>query len=292
MLCKKPYFKAAGGGVTGFMIGSSKYKLDRTPFPCGQCINCRINKARAWCFRIELEALDYEYSSFITLTYDDEFLPCNYSLSKRDLQLFFKKLRKKFGSIRYYACGEYGSKNRRPHYHVALFGVPANAGKEIQEAWSFEGVPIGIINIGDLNKDSARYITGYITKGLDKDNVYSKGVLVKRKPEYHTMSRRPGLGVNAVKRLYKQLEGTKEKGLYVKRGKRKIYLGRTLLQKVDEITGYDRSDDSDRYIEELFLKSMSEDDDQVKGYHKLFDSSCDRQEKVHKIFNRRYRNVG
>lgn len=44
------------------------------------------------------------------------------NLHLEHLQKFFKRLRKKFGEgIRYFACGEYGSKNGRPHYHALLF---------------------------------------------------------------------------------------------------------------------------------------------------------------------------
>jgi hypothetical protein len=59
------------------------------------------------------------------LTYDDEHLPPNNSLLKKDLQKFFYKLRQKIKpiKIRYFAVGEYGSnKTKRPHYHIILFG--------------------------------------------------------------------------------------------------------------------------------------------------------------------------
>jgi hypothetical protein len=43
---------------------------------------------------------------------------------KRDLQLFFKRLRKAYPDVklRYFACGKYGEQFARPHYHVILFG--------------------------------------------------------------------------------------------------------------------------------------------------------------------------
>lgn len=47
-------------------------------------------------------------------------------LRKRDLQLFFKRLRKLLSAygdekIRYFACGEYGPVHFRPHFHFLLF---------------------------------------------------------------------------------------------------------------------------------------------------------------------------
>ena len=44
------------------------------------------------------------------------------TLSKDDLQKFFKRLRKNYGKkVRYFACGEYGPKHYRPHYHLLFF---------------------------------------------------------------------------------------------------------------------------------------------------------------------------
>lgn len=71
-------------------------------------------------------------SYFLTLTYDSDNVPLTASgfmtLCKRDLQLFFKSLRfAQFGrrksDIKYYACGEYGGKSYRPHYHLILFNA-------------------------------------------------------------------------------------------------------------------------------------------------------------------------
>lgn len=43
-------------------------------------------------------------------------------LSKSDLQKFLKRLRKAYGKkVRYFACGEYGPKTFRPHYHLLFF---------------------------------------------------------------------------------------------------------------------------------------------------------------------------
>lgn len=103
-----------------------------TRLNCGQCLSCRINKAREWAERCYLEAQEYESNYFITLTYDDEHLPITKegvpTLKKRDLQLFWKRLRiwcKRNGkpSPRYFATGEYGDETFRPHYHVILFNI-------------------------------------------------------------------------------------------------------------------------------------------------------------------------
>lgn len=99
--------------------------------PCRKCLGCREAYARQWAIRAQLEAVYFPDTSwFVTLTYDEQHLPWAYddfslpTVRKRDWQLFMKRLRKSFGSgIRFLACGEYGEKTGRPHYHAVLFGV-------------------------------------------------------------------------------------------------------------------------------------------------------------------------
>ena len=92
--------------------------------PCGKCIASRIQKRNELTMRCLHELSYHDSSSFVTLTYNDDSLPDNSSLRKRDLQLFFKRLRKAVlpVRIRYFACGEYGDNSHRPqhtvYYHV------------------------------------------------------------------------------------------------------------------------------------------------------------------------------
>ena len=99
--------------------------------PCGSCIICRKRKANALAVRAIMETESTGFAPlFITLTYNPEHLPKNEygyeTLRKSDLQLFFKRLRSLLDnqsiphSLRYLACGEYGSKTKRPHYHLLL----------------------------------------------------------------------------------------------------------------------------------------------------------------------------
>lgn len=115
-------------------IPSDRYDdplIEHVQIPCRKCLGCREAYARQWAIRAQLEAVYFPNSSwFVTLTYDDANLPWAFdgfslpTLRKRDWQLFMKRLRKAFGvGIRFLACGEYGEKTGRPHYHAVLFGV-------------------------------------------------------------------------------------------------------------------------------------------------------------------------
>lgn len=161
--------------------------------------------------RIMLESMVHEVSSFVTLTYSDEYLPEDGSLKPDHLQLFMKRLRKNSGlKLRYFGVGEYGEKRNRPHYHLALFGADEKTG--VAEYWvpldrtnvqrsnrpvcvvdrSWE---LGNVFMGTLTLESAQYISKYTTKKMTgADDVRLDG----RYPEFARMSLRPGIGAPAV----------------------------------------------------------------------------------------------
>ena len=97
--------------------------------PCGKCFACRIKKRREWSLRLYHELEMWNDAQFTTLTYADDSIPSGEglpSLRKRDLQLFFKRLRRHLPeerSIRYFACCEYGDTTGRPHYHAIIYGL-------------------------------------------------------------------------------------------------------------------------------------------------------------------------
>ena len=65
----------------------------------------------------------HKVSCMLNLTYNDDWIPEHGQLVKDDLQRFFKRMRKAGFKFRYVASGEYGDKTRRPHFHIALFGL-------------------------------------------------------------------------------------------------------------------------------------------------------------------------
>lgn len=165
--------------------------------PCGNCAFCGATKRSDWALRLHYEGRKHLVKKFVTLTYADPNLRWKggvSQLSKRDLQLWFKRIRRAGYKCRYFAVGEYGSTTFRPHYHVLLFGdVPDQV---IRDCWVEEktsrnhGQPTGSVHIGSVTEASVMYCLGYIVNG--------KGwkMRTRRERPFSIMSRRPGLGSN------------------------------------------------------------------------------------------------
>ena len=184
--------------------------------PCGKCSGCRLQRSREWANRCMLELEYHKSSYFVTLTYDDAYVPIHYysdpetgealpsmSLVKRDFQLFMKRLRKKFGEgIRFFASGEYGSQTFRPHYHAIIFGlqlddlVPYKRSVQgfqyfnsasLQEVW-----PNGFAVVAPVTWETCAYTARYVMKKLTgpEAEFYENFNIV---PEFSLMSRKPGI---------------------------------------------------------------------------------------------------
>lgn len=219
--------------------------------PCNRCLGCKLDLASDWATRICMEAKEWKNNCFVTLTYNNKNLPINelgqQTLIKEHLSKFLKNLRNETkGSetwihpiknieekpIRFFGCGEYGTKFLRPHLHLALFnykpkdlklykpnkyGDPIYMSKTIQDIWGK-----GFVTVEDLNYTTANYIARYVQKkaGLKPNKLILTGeieekekiderngqpfihIIKKREkqkfikqPEFILMSRGAGLGL-------------------------------------------------------------------------------------------------
>lgn len=146
---------------------------------------------------------DSKTAHFITLTYDTDHVPISkngfLTLSKgqqSDLTLFFKRLRKAHDNlyrklrvcpeerepIKYYACGEYGSKTQRPHYHILVFNCFIEL---IDKAWG-----LGEVHYGTVTDASVGYTLKYMTKP-GKIPMHARD---DRQKEFSVMSKGIGIG--------------------------------------------------------------------------------------------------
>ncbi|QXP08592.1 MAG: replication initiator protein [Arizlama microvirus] len=176
-----------------------------------------------WAVRCYAESKCHAFNSFITLTYNEDNLPMHGSLKYKDFQRFMYRLRKKFGPVRFFMCGEYGENFDRPHYHALLFGlhfsdrVPANGlcskdvvyrSESLEKLW-----PFGFSSIGEVNFATARYCATYCVKkvtGPLAEDHYKRvdtrtGEIVSVVPEFAHMSLRPGIGFNWLEQYWRDL---------------------------------------------------------------------------------------
>jgi len=193
--------------------------------PCGQCVGCRLEYSRQWAVRCCLEAKQYKHNYFVTLTYDNEFVPLRehvkvnvdtgevedietvMTLLPDDLKGFMKRLRTNMQresdhiGIRFFACGEYGPKNMRPHYHLILFNCPLPdlVFERYSDGYTYYRSPLlektwkkGFVLVTDFSFETAAYVARYMLKkhkGKDSGFYAERGI----EPEFTRCSRKPGL---------------------------------------------------------------------------------------------------
>lgn len=170
--------------------------------PCGKCSGCRLEHSRQWAVRCMHEKRMHSASAFVTLTYDNDHLPKGATLVKKDLQNFMKRFRNVAGEgVRFFACGEYGERSLRPHYHLLLLnrdfgdkrvvtrGSEYNlySSKVLSDLWT-----AGNHVIGDVTFESCAYTARYCMKKINGPKAAAH--YAGREPEFIVMSRRPGLG--------------------------------------------------------------------------------------------------
>lgn len=235
--------------------------------PCGKCINCRIMKRKENAMRCLHELIDHEYSIFVTLTYTEENLPDYGSLKKTHLQKFLKRVRKQLSlydrKIRYFACGEYGDKTQRPHYHLIIFGMSLDEFDKsiIRDSWPYcdwralerwpDSNPWGV-----AEHDSIRYVAQYIDKKLTGELADAEYTLMGREPVFKLQSLGIGRGYiqrnsdrlkenkcitvrgvkHAIPRYYLKKLGIPADELY------SDYAQKADIQEVERITGQTKSD--------------------------------------------------
>lgn len=129
--------------------------------PCGQCRYCRIMRSNLWAMRMMHEKEYWKTAVYLTLTYNNENLPIDGQLSKRDAALFLKRVRKEIfpNKIKYFMCGEYGDEKGRPHYHFIIFGM-SPADKDVFDSCWMKGFTY----VELVTMAACKYVTKYITK--------------------------------------------------------------------------------------------------------------------------------
>jgi len=204
------------------LIDGGRYVFDATKalnpdhpvmIPCGRCHACRSDRVTDWKTRLTHEAQMHHASSFITLTYDDDNLPPDFSVDSLVAAKFIRALRKKLDTkIRFFIVGEYGEQTFRPHYHALIYGYDFSHDRKLYK--KTKAGPLftsdlltstwgrGHATVGQVTPSSAAYCAAYIIDKRGGDEAANRYVrqhpvtseIVTCKPEFANMSSRPGLG--------------------------------------------------------------------------------------------------
>ncbi len=221
-------------------LEAAHFYMERAHLPvdCGKCKACLLRKRSEMSTRLQHERSCHEECCFITLTYNDSSLPKTdmrswkdgvmlergdfwgkSTLLPSDVQKFIKRLRRHLEykptrivdnrdhvtkPIRYFAVGEYGTKSRRPHYHIIIFGWRPSDMKvhelrgnyavcrsaQVEKLWKY-----GFSTVCDVTGGVVKYCARYVTKkftSMHSDNVECSAVC----PEFVLQSVRNG-GIGA-----------------------------------------------------------------------------------------------
>lgn len=146
--------------------------------PCGRCTSCKEAYRMDWSIRCDMEKLYHKESCFLTLTYRDDV--CPRWVSKQHVRKFIRKLRRSGIECSYFACGEYGEQNGRPHYHLILFGyfpgdavlkpdVKTKSGYEVYSSPFLDRIwKKGFVVVNNFARQEAFYVAGYVNKKTGK----------------------------------------------------------------------------------------------------------------------------
>lgn len=169
--------------------------------PCGRCGACLKRKISDYSLRCQVEMRHSVRSYFVTLTYEIDPL----QVYKKDLQSFFKRLRKVGFQFSYFAVADYGDTYGRPHYHVLFFVKGFFIPEYLWSLWvsGDQTRKRGFVHIRPMSIGRIAYVVryGYLAKvDWDKSD--------KRTKPFFLMSRRPALGLNyltdAAKKFHKR----------------------------------------------------------------------------------------
>lgn len=162
-------------------------------YNCGRCLPCRKKRASQWGARLSHEAATMGSTGlFVLLTYNPDNVPVapsgKLTLSRRDVQLFVKRLRKAVRirkrnprtgrmvytarKLRVFYCGEYGTNTNRPHYHFIIFGLTPQYRHLIWRCWrkcdyydencgTYSCQQVDVVKHGTR---AYRYVAGYTLK--------------------------------------------------------------------------------------------------------------------------------
>lgn len=195
--------KKNGGNVPAVNDERTKY----VPIGCGNCIECRKQKARNWQVRLLEDLKEHKNGKFITLTFSNESIRIldkeidiapyaalegyerDNEIATKAMRLFLERWRKEYGkSIRHWMVTELGH-NGTENIHMHGIMWTDKPVTEIERIWQYGWIWKGKIVKGKLvnyvNAQTVNYIVKYINKIDNVHKTFKSKVLTS-----------PGIGGN------------------------------------------------------------------------------------------------
>lgn len=194
----------------GFMSREEYLEFESTPLSrkfktrCRKCLACKLYQGYEWSNRLIAEESKTEITYFLTFTYAPEYYDLDLinDTPLRDIQLFMKRLRKRFKDVnlKYYVVGELGGQTLRYHYHMILFSpvklfqdkrffkyfhdYPYYRSSFLEDIWGKGGVLFNYANANTIkyvanyvNTDDGHVLTRSYSRGLGRDYIVEhKGI--------------------------------------------------------------------------------------------------------------------
>lgn len=170
------------GGIVPVMHDD---RVKYVPTGCGECIQCRKQKARNWQLRMLEEVKTSTNGKFVTLTFSEESIheiatkygyydlkgyTFDNAVATKATRLFLERWRKKFKkSVKHWLITELGHENtERIHLHGMIWtDEPISM---IRKMWSYGWIYPRDDNTKNwVNEQTVNYVMKYITK-VDKDH--------------------------------------------------------------------------------------------------------------------------
>lgn len=183
MACSSPFYLDKVRDAFGKLIPlSCRYK----------CLCCRQDIVNDWSNRATYEQKSHSSCCGLSLTYNDWWLPIECvsdgyrrsSLRKVHLQRFIDSIRHRiskthpeFANFTWFASGEYGDDKCRPHYHLALYGVPMWLARAVCPAsWRFGNIKFKPLKFGHISYFMKYILEDKVDKSTFLDKYFVRGM--------------------------------------------------------------------------------------------------------------------
>lgn len=200
-LIKNPKYKATkkNGGVIPPITDE---RVTLVPIGCGECIECRKQKAREWQVRLQEDIKTNTNGKFVTLTFSNESIQelvkqrptknwqgmkqikgyeLDNEIATRSTRLFLERWRKKYKkSLRHWLVTELGH-NGTENIHIHGIVWTNENMDEVEKIWKYGFVWKGKEENGKIvnyvNEQTINYIVKYVNKVDEQHKLYRSQIL-------------------------------------------------------------------------------------------------------------------